>query len=96
MDKYKYRGPPLGNSALNSRDGAQVDVDVAGGTGVQREVRIVDLSDVKRTGQPIWLVRRAAEIVVHNARQLTTEELRSLSAILMNEAGSRSVLGEER
>ncbi len=69
---------------------------MAGGTGVQREVRIVDLSHVKRERQPIWLVRRAAEIVVHNVSQLTTDELRSLSAILMNEAGSRFVLGEER
>ncbi|MCJ2531776.1 MAG: hypothetical protein LN413_05675 [Candidatus Thermoplasmatota archaeon] len=63
---------------------------------MQREVRIVDLSHVKRERQPIWLVRRAAEIVVHNVGQLTTDELRSLSAILMNEAGSRFVLGEER
>ncbi len=63
---------------------------------MQREVRIVDLSHVKRERQPIWLVRRAAEIVVHNVSQLTTDELRSLSAILMNEAGSRFVLGEER
>ncbi|MFQ6013379.1 MAG: hypothetical protein ACE5LS_07020 [Thermoplasmata archaeon] len=63
---------------------------------LQREVRIVDLSDVKRTRQPLWLVRRAAEILAHNAGQLTTDELRSLAHILMSEAGSRSVLGEER
>ncbi|MFQ5908352.1 MAG: hypothetical protein ACE5JE_05955 [Thermoplasmata archaeon] len=63
---------------------------------MQREVRIVDLSDVKRERQPIWLVRRAAEILIHNASQLTTDELRTLGNILMNEAGSRSVLGEER
>lgn len=64
--------------------------------GTQREVRIVDLSDVKRARQPLWLVRRAAEILVHNVDALTTDELTSLGHILMREAGSRSLLGEER
>lgn len=59
-------------------------------------VKIVDLSGERRLRQPTWLVRRAAEILVHNADQLSAEELTSIARVLMQEAGSRLVLGEER
>lgn len=63
---------------------------------MEGRVRIVDLSNQRKLRQPIWLVRRAAEILVHNADQLTGEELTSIANVLMREAGSRLVLGEER
>lgn len=63
---------------------------------MERAVKIVDLSSGRRLKQPTWLVRRAAEILVHNADQLTAEELTSIAQVLMQEAGSRFVLGEER
>ncbi|MFQ5837380.1 MAG: hypothetical protein ACE5HJ_01190 [Thermoplasmata archaeon] len=66
------------------------------GKSLQEEVRIVDLSARGGIKVPLWLVRRAAEILVSNAEQLSTEELTSLAHILMREAGSRVFLGEER
>ncbi len=63
---------------------------------MQKEVKIVDLSTSSGVKLPQWMVRRAAEILVNNAEQLTREELRSVADILMREAGSRFILGEER
>jgi hypothetical protein len=62
---------------------------------LQEEVRIVDLSATGGVKLPLWLVRRAAEILINNVEQLTSEELTSIANILMREAGSRLVLGEE-
>lgn len=63
---------------------------------MQRSVKIVDLSGNRRVRQPTWLVRRAAEILIHNADQLGVEELQDIAHLLMTEAGSRLVSGEER
>lgn len=71
----------------------------SGGEGgmntVLREVKIVDLAE-SRARFPSWLVRRSAEIVLTNIEQLTTVELRSMADVLLREAGSRVVSGEER
>jgi hypothetical protein len=66
------------------------------GKALQEEVKIVDLSATGGVKMPLWLVRRAAEILINNAEQLTSEELTSIADILMREAGSRLLLGEER
>ncbi len=61
----------------------------------QEEVKILDLSPTIGTKYPQWMVRRAVEILLGNTEQVTLEELWSIADVLMREAGSRIVRGEE-
>lgn len=67
-----------------------------GATSPSGDVRIVDLSAGAGTKYPQWMVRRAVEILVNNTDRLTVEELQAIADIMLREAGSRVVLGEER
>ncbi len=60
------------------------------------DVRIVDLSASGGPRYPLWMVRRAVEILMNNTDRLTLEELQSVADVMLREAGSRVVLGEER
>lgn len=66
------------------------------GAGGPQETRIVDLSANTGTKYPRWMVRRAVEILMNNTDRVSVEELQSIADILLREAGSRVVLGEER